>query len=62
MNENNTEEKKEEDKKTWYSMHAEQVRLIQFLLYHLNKYNKKEMKQTDMPIEKVQGKFTVRFE
>lgn len=47
---------------TWYSLHAEQIRLIQFLLYHLTKYNKKEMKQTDLPMEKLEGKFVVRFE
>ena len=58
----NTEEMTEEKKKTWYSLHAEQVRLIQFLLYHLNKYNKKEMKQNTAGMEKIYGKFTLRFE
>jgi hypothetical protein len=35
--EENKEKQVEKEKKTWYSLHKEQVRLIQFLLYHLQK-------------------------
>jgi hypothetical protein len=58
--EQNEPQKKE--KETWYSLHSEQIRLIQWLLYHLNKYNKGEMKQTDKPVEVIEGKYTLHFE
>ena len=38
-------EEKKDDKPSWYSMHKEQIKLIQFLLYHLRKHKEKPVKE-----------------
>lgn len=50
----------EEPKKTWYSIHKEQIKLIQWLLYHLNKSKAGGEKEKGR-IEKVVGDFKVEF-
>lgn len=47
----------ETDKKTWYSLHKEQIKLIQFLMYHLNKHKKQEKK-----VEIKEADFVVKFD
>ena len=53
-----------DETKTWYELHKEQVKLIQFLLYHLKKYEKKITPPTDPKpqIKKTEGEFICKFE
>jgi hypothetical protein len=48
-----------EPKSTWYSLHKEQVRLVQYLLYHLKKDKKK--KQLVVKETTNEDSFTVSF-
>ena len=60
-------EEEQQPKPTWYSLHKEQVRLIQFLLYHLKK-NKEQKKASPIRIfrqtdeGKQEAEFLVMFE
>lgn len=45
---------------TWYSLHKEQVRLIQYLLYHLKKDKKKKIIPVAQPQTNLEV-FTVSF-
>lgn len=55
-------------KPTWYSLHKDQVRLIQFLLYHLQKNKKQQRKSSPMrvirqlPDGKQEVEFLITFE
>ncbi len=48
-----------EEKPTWYSLHKEQIKLIQWLLYHLKKHDTGGKEKT---IRKEEKDFTVTFE
>lgn len=51
-----------EPKSTWYSLHKEQVRLVQYLLYHLKKDKKKKQRIVEYSKEKTDEEvFTVSF-
>jgi len=51
----------EDQKPTWYGLHKEQVKLIQFLLYHLKKYQSKPIGTNDgLKIER--GHFIIKFD
>jgi hypothetical protein len=50
----------DEKKKTWYFMHKEQIKLIQWLLYHLQKSKRTTSETSSMKIEK--GDFKVSFD
>jgi hypothetical protein len=51
-------EKIDEKPTTWYGLHKEQIKLIQWLLYHL----KKETPQKPSGgIQKLRGDFSVEF-
>lgn len=50
-------------KPTWYSLHKEQVRLIQFLLYHLQKSKKQQRGSSPLRVirQDKDGKQEVEF-
>jgi hypothetical protein len=49
------------EKPSWYSLHKEQVKLIQFLLYHLRKGKEKPV-QDDKTIKIIKGEIVVSFD
>lgn len=51
----------ESAKPTWYSLHKEQIKLIQWLLYHLNKA-KREIPEQKSIIKIQSGEFIIRFD
>ena len=52
-------DKKDEEKKTWYAMNKQQVKLIQWLLYHLRKH--KTNPEAKSIITKTEGDFLIDF-
>jgi hypothetical protein len=49
------------EKQTWYSIHKEQIKLVQWLLYHLRKHSRVQVKE-ESRIKLFTGDFTVRFD
>ena len=49
------------EKPSWYSLHKEQVKLIQFLLYHLRK-NKEKPEKKESVVKFEQKEITVTFD
>jgi len=54
------EDKEKVQKPTWYSLHKEQIKLIQWLLYHLKKHEKEEKKRQESKM--TQQDFLVNFD
>ena len=51
----------ESEKPSWYGLHKEQVKLIQFLLYHLKKHQARPVGMNDgLKIER--GQFILKFD
>lgn len=51
----------EAEKQTWYSLHKEQVKLIQFLLYHLKK-NQVKQNNDIQGLKITSGHFILKFD
>ena len=49
-------------KQSWYEANKEQVKLIQFLLYHLKKHETKTPKQENEEFKNASAHFTLRFD
>ena len=54
-------EEKKDEKPSWYSMHKEQIKLIQFLLYHLRKNKEKTVKE-ESQIKVIHEEVSVNFD
>lgn len=59
MQEDGKQETKVASPNTWYDLHKDQVRLLQFLLYHLKKHEKQ--KQSMNQPTKPDSSFSVEF-